>query len=492
MGDKPHSNIALKPCRNHLALGRGMFKRVKPDRFPQTQIRYRNQGWAQHIGIGDLSEAEWIDRFAHFKPFPGSLKAPLALAYHGHQFGVYNPDIGDGRGFLYAQMRDPVDGKLLDFGTKGSGQTPFSRSGDGRLTLKGAVREVIATEMLTALGVNTSQTFSIIETGEQLQRQDEPSPTRSAVLVRLSHGHIRIGSFQRLAYNSDNTAIEHLLRYCAKTYFHDRLDHQAPMDALAVDFIAAVAENLATLVASWMAAGFVHGVLNTDNFNITGESFDYGPWRFLPRFEPGFTAAYFDHQGRYAYGRQPDATFWALCRLAECFTGFASTDALEKALQAFNAHINTAMIEAVSQRLGINSDWPEAETLIQTLFAVMVAGEVDFEEVFFDWYGGCNASARADSSKRRQFYTSAGFASVKDLLAAAPAREGITLEHGYFARQDPFRMLIDDVEALWTPIARSDDWAGLEDALATIELMADGYGNYPVERFGGVVAKVSD
>ena len=145
------------------------------------------------------TDEEWAAHFCRFEPLPGNLPQPLALRYHGHQFRVYNPDIGDGRGFLFAQLRDDR-GRLLDLGTKGSGQTPYSRTADGRLTLKGGVREVLATEMLEALGVNTSKTFALFETGEELERGDEPSPTRSAVLMRLSHGHIRIGTFQRLAF----------------------------------------------------------------------------------------------------------------------------------------------------------------------------------------------------------------------------------------------------------------------------------------------------
>ena len=165
--------------------------------FPQQILRFRNDRAAGSVGLDGLDDQSWTDHFGRFEPLPGNLPHPLALRYHGHQFRVYNPDIGDGRGFTFAQLRDDR-GRLLDLGTKGSGTTPYSRFGDGRLTLKGGVREVLATEMLQALGVNTSKSFSLIETGEQLHRGDEPSPTRSAVLVRLSHGHIRIGSFQRL------------------------------------------------------------------------------------------------------------------------------------------------------------------------------------------------------------------------------------------------------------------------------------------------------
>jgi serine/tyrosine/threonine adenylyltransferase len=146
------------------------------------------------------ARAKWERHFAAFAPLPGNLEEPLALRYHGHQFRVYNPHLGDGRGFLYAQLLDAQDGRLLDLGTKGSGQTPWSRDGDGRLTLKGGVREVLATETLEALGVYTSKSFSLFETGEKFFRTDEPSPTRSSVLVRLSHSHIRVGSFQRYAH----------------------------------------------------------------------------------------------------------------------------------------------------------------------------------------------------------------------------------------------------------------------------------------------------
>lgn len=188
----------------------------------------------------------------------------------------------------------------LDLATKGSGKTPWSRTADGRLTLKGGVREVLATSMLEALGVDTSKTFSLIETGEALERGDEPSPTRSSVMVRLSHSHIRIGSFQRQAFHRSTENIVKLLDYTIKTYMPEVW--RDDVSARAVAFLEEVCRRVARVGAQWMAAGFVHGVLNTDNINITGESFDYGPWRFLPVLEPGFTAAYFDETGLYAYG----------------------------------------------------------------------------------------------------------------------------------------------------------------------------------------------
>jgi uncharacterized protein YdiU (UPF0061 family) len=289
---------------------------VQPAPFPEARIRFRNDRWAATVGLAGLDDNAWSTHFARFEPLPGNLPQPLALRYHGHQFRVYNPEIGDGRGFLFAQLRDGA-GRLLDLGTKGSGQTPWSRQGDGRLTLKGAVREILATEMLEALGVNTSKTYSVIETGEELFRTDEPSPTRSAVLVRLSHGHIRIGTFQRLAFLGLGAEMEALVGYCLEQFPGPPPPAEAPgREEPAVILLHQVVERLADLAASWMVAGFVHGVLNTDNMNISGESFDYGPWRWLPQWQPAFTAAYFDQQGLYSFGRQPEALHWNCGQLA--------------------------------------------------------------------------------------------------------------------------------------------------------------------------------
>ncbi len=190
-----------RPDPQILTLGEDFYDAVEPASFPRCTPRFLNHRWAERVGL-DLSADQWAGHFCRFDPLPDNLEQPLALRYHGHQFRVYNPEIGDGRGFTFAQLRDDQD-RLLDLGTKGSGQTPYSRHADGRLTLKGGVREVLATEMLEALGVNTSKSFALFETGEALERGDEPSPTRSSVLTRLSHGHIRIGTFQRLAFFGD-------------------------------------------------------------------------------------------------------------------------------------------------------------------------------------------------------------------------------------------------------------------------------------------------
>jgi len=205
-----------RPDPGFFALGGEFFDPVEPARFPENRLRWRDDRAAAEAGLEALTEPEWLAHFARFEPLPGQ-PGPVAMRYHGHQFRSYNPDLGDGRGFLAAQLRDGA-GRLLDLGTKGSGRTPWSRDGDGRLTLKGGVREVLASDMLQALGVPTCRILSLIETGEALERHDEPSPTRGSVMVRLQHSHVRFGTFQRLAFFERTDLLAQLVEHVREIY----------------------------------------------------------------------------------------------------------------------------------------------------------------------------------------------------------------------------------------------------------------------------------
>ncbi len=463
-----------QPSTRHADLGDKFYDVVEPAAFPRHTLRYRNQRWAERVGLGSLSDAEWVDHFGRFRPLPGSFARPLALRYHGHQFRSYNPDLGDGRGFLFAQLHDLQDGRLLDLGTKGSGTTPWSRSADGRLTLKGGVREVLATSMLEALGVYTSKSFSLVETGEDLVRGDEPSPTRSAVLVRLSHTHIRIGTFQRFAFEQDVEALQRLVAHSVSVAIGEaRRDDPAEQAAA---FLEAVCLRVARMGAQWMVAGFVHGVLNTDNINITGESFDYGPWRFLPTYDPAFTAAYFDHSGLYAYGRQPDTLLWNLVRLAECLLPLAPQAALEQALSTFVPAFRTALAAGVVRRLGLVARSPEEDgALSEALWAFLADSQAGFEQTFFDWFGGSASAARALGGPASARYAGTAFDAFQGLLAAYGQAEPARLSDPYFARPAPCTMLVEDVERLWAPIAAADDWSAFGSKLEEIACMARAY-----------------
>jgi uncharacterized protein YdiU (UPF0061 family) len=405
-----------RPDLRILELDEGFWDEVAPARFPKHVLRFRNDRAAAEIGLDALSPSAWEAAFARFEPLPGNLSCPLALRYHGHQFGVYNPHLGDGRGFLFAQLRDDR-GRLVDLGTKGSGTTPWSRGGDGRLTLKGGVREVLATEMLEALGVKTSRSFSLFETGESLMRGDEPSPTRSSVLVRLGHSHLRFGTFQRLARLRDAERMTVLVDHVARAYYPDVAgahEGEPRVVALFDRIVAACAD----LCASWMVAGFCHGVLNTDNMNVTGESFDYGPWRFVPTFDPDFVAAYFDHGGLYAFGRQPEVVRWNLERLADALALVTPAVDVRAPLALYEQRYDDALTRRTLARLGLAPRDPATD-----------------EAIAQDAWRALETSGRPFEA----FFTA-----------------------------DPCTMRIDEVEAIWSAIAERDDWGPFEAKIAEV------------------------
>ena len=448
------SRQPYRPDPRILELGPDFYDSVDPAQFPKAVPRFLNQRWADAVGLG---EVDWEAHFHRFEPLPGNLPQPLALRYHGHQFRTYNPEIGDGRGFLFAQLRDEDD-RLLDLGTKGSGQTPYSRFGDGRLTLKGGVREVLATEMLEALGVNTSKTFALFETGEELVRGDEPSPTRSSVLTRLGHGHIRIGTFQRPAFFEEAANLEKLVRYCLEHLYGE------PPDAGPNRLFELVAETTAGLAASYMAAGFVHGVLNSDNIAITGESFDYGPWRFTPHWDDRFTAAYFDETGLYAFGRQPEAIHWNLAQLAGCLALVSEAPPLADVLRGWGDLFEAALIDRLLNRLGISPlDDDEDRALAAALISALQSGAETIDRFFFDWRGGRDPGPDA--------YPAEPFRELASLLGNRS--NDAARSHPYWSDPAPCSMHIEEVESLWSAIADHDDWGPFEAKLEAIRRMAE-------------------
>ena len=458
----PTSSVPYRGDPAILALADWLANPVAAADFPEARLRFRNDRAAASVGLAGLDDAAWAAHFGRFVPLEANLPQPLALKYHGHQFRVYNPEIGDGRGFLFAQMRDER-GRLMDLGTKGSGTTPYSRSGDGRLTLKGAVREILATEMLEALGVNTSKTFSVIETGEALWRNDEPSPTRSAVLVRLSHSHVRIGTFQRLLALEQADEMAALVDYCLTQFPGPPPPADAPgRDEPAVILMHNVVERMADLAASYMVAGFVHGVLNTDNMNITGESFDYGPWRWLPTWDPSFTAAYFDHAGLYAFGRQPEALHWNCGQFAVALRLLADSAPLIAALERFGPLYMENVARRWCWRLGVEPRGIEEDTrLVSLCEQAMREGGLQPDAFFFANRGGRGA-AQGELGE-----------ALADYMPLASA-------HEYWSDAAPQSLLIEEVEAIWAAIDEGDDWAPLHAKVESLRRMGAAHGPAPL------------
>lgn len=469
-----------RPEPRFFDLGSEFGDAVQPADFPKAILRHRNDRAAATVGLDSLTDDEWIAHFGRFQALPGQ-PGPVAMRYHGHQFRHYNPDLGDGRGFLAAQMREAsgtqaeglrepgataLPARLLDLGTKGSGTTPWSRAGDGRLTLKGGVREVLAAAMLGSQGVPTSRALSLIETGEPLQRGDEPSPTRSAVLVRLQHSHIRFGTFQRAAYFERVDMIETLAEHVRTLY------HPSVAQGDAAGLLAAIVAASARLTARWIAAGFVHGVLNTDNLNVTGESFDYGPWRFLPFYDPGFTAAYFDSTGLYAFARQPEAVFWNLTQLAGTLKPVADAARLTEALNGFGPVYIRELRAAFLERLGVKSLGEAADQrLLDTTLALLrkKGQDIRWEPLFHDWFAGFSSSVRALSGPRAKAWQGEAFDAFRFALFEHEPDRPERLEHPAFSAPDPEEMLIDEVEAIWAAIDSADDWSPLHHKLSRLE-----------------------
>jgi uncharacterized protein YdiU (UPF0061 family) len=274
------------------------------------------------------------------------------------------------------------------------------------------------------------------------------------VLTRLSHGHIRIGSFQRLAFLENLDGLKALTRYCL-TYYYDEPGDD-PLRLLDL-----VCQSTAELAASYIAAGFVHGVLNSDNINISGESFDYGPWRFAPEWDESFTAAYFDHAGLYAFGRQPEAIQWDVAQLAGCLTLIAEAPALSERLATWAGRFEAALFDKLLARLGVERGGDEDRELVSALLGALRTRAVGIDRLFFDWRGG--------RVPRDPVYDGAPF----DRLKAALAGRERHLTHPYWSDPAPCSMLIDEVEAIWAAIAERDEWAPFEAKIAAIRRMGE-------------------
>ncbi|NBD31756.1 MAG: YdiU family protein [Cyanobacteria bacterium] len=358
------------------SLGEDYYDIVAAAEFPQHFLRFRNDHLLPLLNLdpAQVNDEDFIEAFGQFQ----KVRPFLALRYHGYQFGNYNPFLGDGRGFIYGQMRGR-DGRLYDFGTKGSGQTPYSRNADGRLTLKGGVREVLAAEALHQLGVRTSRCLSLIETGESLWRNDEPSPTRASVMIRMSHSHIRFGTFERLNYLQRPDLIQRLLDHVIEQYYPH---FKNSTDAYA-EFYAALVQRIAELVAQWMVAGFCHGVLNTDNMSITGESFDYGPYAFIPTYNPAFTAAYFDYSGLYRYGNQARICRWNLERLQRPLSLVMAQKDLDLGLANFESHYEATYRQLMAEKLGLVSlSSDDTQILVETTVNLLQDSQVPYHRFF--------------------------------------------------------------------------------------------------------------
>lgn len=469
--DHPFLHLDYEPA--FASLGEQYWDRVAAAQFPQHILRFANTDLLPLLGLDPdrVAESDWIEAFGKFS----GDRSFLAMCYHGYQFGVYNPNLGDGRGFLYGQVRG-TDGKLYDLGTKGSGTTPYSRHADGRLTLKGGVREVLAGEALHRLGVRTSRCLSLIETGESLWRGDEPSPTRASVMVRLSRTHIRFGTFERLHYLQRSDLIVKLLDHVIEYYYPHLTRERDRYPRFYGELVLRVAE----VAAQWMAAGFCHGVLNTDNMSIAGESFDYGPYAFIPTYDLRFIAAYFDYSGRYSYGNQPKICQLNLELLQRPLAVAIAAPDLEVALAQFDSHYQTVYTRLMAQKLGCLDLPPHLEkTLVDRTIELLRETQLPYHGFFNALAHHFNPSWRDDAETILPDFSLSELENHRELwqrwrslyqqaLSQFSPPSMAQIREMLRDRNPTTPLLRPQIEAVWEPITLEDNWEPFYTLLAKI------------------------
>jgi serine/tyrosine/threonine adenylyltransferase len=355
------------------------YAQIDPTTVANPQLVIFNRSLAEELGLDpNVIEPHAAAMFSGNELAEDS--KPIAMAYAGHQFGGFVPQLGDGRAILLGELRGR-DGVLRDVQLKGSGRTPFSRGGDGRAALGPMLREYLISEAMHALGIPTTRSLAVVTTGEHVFRE-EVLP--GAVLTRVAASHVRVGTFQYFAVRGDEEALRELLNYVIARHYPETQDAEVPALAL----LKAIAERQAALVADWMRVGFIHGVMNTDNMALSGETIDYGPCAFMDRYDPMTVFSSIDRGGRYAYANQAGIAQWNLARLAETLLSLIDADS-DKAVSlatevvgGFIEQFDGQLLERMRRKLGLASAEEGDTDLIKRLLATMQSGRADFTLTF--------------------------------------------------------------------------------------------------------------
>ena len=359
----------------------GFYVAWEGDAVPEPRILRLNRGLAEELGL----DAEALDTQAGAEVLTGKARPeggnPLAMAYAGHQFGGFSPQLGDGRALLIGEVLDR-EGQRRDIHLKGSGRTPFSRGGDGKAVLGPVLREYLIGEAMHALGVPTTRALAALTTGERIVRE---GPKQGAVLARVAASHLRVGTFQFFAARGETDRLRKLADYAIARHYPDLADE--PNRYLGL--LERVRNVQAALVAQWVSVGFVHGVMNTDNMTISGETIDYGPCAFIDSYDAQAVFSSIDRQGRYAYGNQPTIAQWNLARFAEALLDLIeardSQDAVGQATDVINAFPEIYQREWLARmraKLGLSSERSSDIVLVNDLHAAMDGQDVDFTNLF--------------------------------------------------------------------------------------------------------------
>jgi uncharacterized protein YdiU (UPF0061 family) len=358
-----------------------LFARVAPTPSEKPELVRLNRGLAAELGL----DTGWLASDAGIAMVAGNAlpegAEPIAMAYAGHQFGSWNPQLGDGRALLLGEVLSPA-GERFDIHLKGSGRTPYSRGGDGRAALGPVLREYIVSEAMAAFGIPTTRTLMAVATGSPVYRDGWALP--GAVLARVARSHIRIGTLEYFAARQDIEALRALADHVIACHYPEAAGSAQPYLAL----FEGITRRQASLVAQWQNIGFIHGVMNTDNMLLSGETIDYGPCAFMDEFNPAQKYSSIDHGGRYAYRNQPPIAHWNLACLATALLPLmaenqeAAIEALKATLDDFAGYFETACQAGLNRKLGIDDSVADAKSLGTELFELMADSRCDFTLTF--------------------------------------------------------------------------------------------------------------
>ncbi len=364
------------------SLGDSFYEKIDPDPVRDPKLFLWNESLAEELIIPDKLKKDGralAEIFSGNRILPGS--EPLATAYAGHQFGYFVPQLGDGRAHLLGELIG-LSGRRWDIQLKGSGPTRFSRDGDGRCALGPAIREFIMSEAMHALGVPTSRCLTVVTTGESVFRE---TALPGAVVTRIASSHIRIGTFQFFADRGDYESLKRLFDYTLARHYPE-IEDVSPGRYLA--FLDSVMERLIRLVVEWMRVGFIHGVMNTDNCSLSGETIDYGPCAMMGRYDPLTCYSSIDQNGRYAFGRQPTVMHWNITRLAESLLPLIDSDqkkaieAIGPILEQFPKRFEGAYMEMMGEKLGLSHLKAEDHELVLSILERMKERQMDYTITF--------------------------------------------------------------------------------------------------------------
>ncbi|MFD2176574.1 protein adenylyltransferase SelO [Veronia pacifica] len=355
-------------------LGATFGRQVDPTPLENTRVLTINQSIADKFGLTRemLQSDEFLGIMAANAPISGL--APFAMKYTGHQFGVYNPHLGDGRGLLLGEIRDSRD-IWQDWHLKGAGQTPYSRQADGRAVLRSSIREYLAGAAMTGLGIATTEALSIATSDTPVWREQQET---GATLLRVAESHVRFGHFEYLFYTKQHEEQKQLADYLIRRHFPELASQPKPYLA----FFTEVVKRTAIMIAKWQAYGFCHGVMNTDNMSILGLTFDYGPYAFLDDYQSGFICNHSDHSGRYAFDRQPDIGMWNLSALGYALSPLIDSEGINEALAEFSPTMVREYSHLMQKRLGLEEITEGDSVLFDQLFTLMEEQHIDFNHFF--------------------------------------------------------------------------------------------------------------